>query len=138
MVPGHGVAQDHRGALAVERPLGIAVVEQRLPSRRHRPLLGPVHGGVDLGRDRQSPLERLPLVVLYPAADLGVGLVGSLGVRVPVELGVPPLARHLADAVATLFAVGPEGGGIRGVGEDRSNADNGNRPWCKRCHGFVS
>jgi hypothetical protein len=50
LLAGHGVAQDHRGALGVEGPLGVAVVQQRLARRRQGPFLGPVHGGVDLGR----------------------------------------------------------------------------------------
>ena len=65
----HGIAENHRGAIGVQRPLGEAVVLQRFAGARDRPFLRLIHGGDDAGRNTETPLHRVPHVVAHPAAD---------------------------------------------------------------------
>ena len=105
----HRVAEDHRGALEVERPAGPAVVHQRHARAGDRPLLGVVHRLADARRDRQLPGERVPVPLAHPAADLRVRLVGRLRVGVVVERGIPARRVDVADRVVAVAQVGPEG-----------------------------
>ena len=123
-LPGHGVADHDRGPLVVERPLGPPVVDQRGPGQVDRPLLGVVHGVAHLRGDRELPPQRVPLEGPDPAADLRVGLVGCPGVGVVVQRGVPPVGGDLADGVAAVLDVLPEGRGVGGVGHDGGDADD--------------
>ena len=66
---GHGIAEDHGGAIRVQRPLGIAVVFQRFAGAGDGPFLRPIHGIDHAGRDGQPPLHRVPHEVANPAAD---------------------------------------------------------------------
>ena len=125
LVPADRVPDDHRDPLRVHSPLRPAGVEQSRPGGRHRPLLADVELPGHLGRDRKSPLLRLPGVVADPAADAAVGLVRGGRVRVVVQLGVPTLGGYVADRVPTVSEVLPEGGRVRCVGHDRREADDG-------------
>ncbi|OQC41260.1 MAG: hypothetical protein BWX64_01026 [Acidobacteria bacterium ADurb.Bin051] len=124
-VAGHRVAEDHRGPHRIERALGVAVVAERLARRRDRVALGVVHLGRDPRRERQLPAEGIPAELPHPAADLRVGLVRNPRVGVVVEVGIPALPRRLGDAVAAVEDVLPEGGDVGRVGEDRSQAHDG-------------
>ncbi len=123
-VSAHRVAQDHGGALRVERAVGVPVVGQGLTGRDDRPLLGAVHRVAHLRWDRQPPLERLPVPLANPATDLRVRLVGRQSVVVEVVVGVPAVV-DLADAVALVGDVVPERGNVGRVGEDGAHADDG-------------
>ena len=66
----HGVAEDDSGSLVVECAGWPAVVDKCGVGAGNCPLLGVVHGVADLGRDGQAPLERRPVPVAHPTADL--------------------------------------------------------------------
>ena len=68
--------------------------------------------------------ERIPLPVSDPAADLRVGLLRRLRIRVVVERRVPPVGVDVADRVAAGGDVSPERRRVGGVGEDRADADD--------------
>ena len=68
--PRHGIAQDHCGAIGVQRTLGEAIVLQRFAGAGDRPFLRLIHGSDDARRNSQTPLHRIPHVVAHPAADL--------------------------------------------------------------------
>jgi hypothetical protein len=125
LVAAHGVADDDGRALAIERPLGVTEVEERLPGRGDRPLLGAIHRVADLRRDGHLPVEWLPREVADPAADLRVGLVRRLRVRVVVSRGVPPLLRRLGDAVPSGGEVVPQRGNVGSAGQNGADADDG-------------
>ena len=101
----HRRAEDDAGALGVERPLGIAVVGQRLGGDGDRPLLALVHRGRDARRDAEAlPVE---LEAAHPAADLAVGLVRRGGIGVVVVGDAPALRRDFGDAVALVAQCSP-------------------------------
>ena len=116
LVAGHGVAEDHRGALTVEGPLGMTVVGEGLAGAGDGPFLGAVHGVGDARRNRQAPGEGIPAPVLDPTTDLRVELVGCLGVGVVVEVRVPATLGDVADAVAAGLDVRPERRSVGRVG----------------------
>ena len=101
LVAPHGVAHDHGGAVRIEGPVGIAVVVERFAGGNDGPLLRAVHLVGHLGRDGQPPLHRLPVPVVAPSADLGIALVGGLGVRVVVKVRVPSVGADVGNAVAS-------------------------------------
>ena len=125
LLAGHGVAENHRRAIEIQRPLGIAVVFQRFARAGDGPFLRHVHGVGHARRNRQVPLHRLPGVLAHPAADLRIRLVGRGGIGVVIELRVPTVRRDFADAVAAVLHVFPESRDIRGVGQDGSHPHNG-------------
>ena len=96
---GHGIAEDHRRALRVQRALGISVILQGFARAGDRPLLRFVHGIGDARRNRQMPLHRVPHVLAHPAADLGIGLVGRRWIGIVIERRIPAVGRDLGDAV---------------------------------------
>jgi hypothetical protein len=122
MLARHRVAEDDGRPLQVDGALGPAVVEQRHPRAREAPLLRVVHRLGDLGRNRQLPGQRIPLPVPHPAADLRVGVLRDLGIRIEVEVGIPAIAVDLADAVPALGDIAPEGLRVGRIREDRSHA----------------
>jgi hypothetical protein len=124
LLAGHRVADDHGGAVAVDL---LAVVGEHLTRAGDRPLLGLVHRVGDRRWDRQPPRERLPRVVADPPADLRVGLVRRLRVRVVVQRRIPALRVDLADRVATAGDVLPERRRVRCVRQDRAHPDD--RDW---------
>ncbi len=123
-IAGHRVPQDHRGSIAVERALRIAVIQQRLSCRHDRPLLREIHRLGDLRRNRKSPLQWLPIELANPAADLRVCLVRSLGISVVVERRVPPVHGGFANAVTPSCNVVPEFLGILGIWKDCADPDD--------------
>ena len=120
----HRVAEDDRRAFGVDRAVRPAVVGQGGVGAGDGPLLRVVHHVADLGRDREVPRERRPLPLAHPAADLRVGPLGRLGVGVEVQVRVPPVRLHVADRVAPLLEVVPEGRNVGGVGQDGADADD--------------
>ena len=122
----HGVAEDDSGSLGVECAGWPAVVDERGVGASNRPLLGVVHGVADLGRDGEVPLEGCPVPVAHPTADLRVGPLGRLVVRVVVEVGIPSVPLCFADRVPALFEVVPERSDIGGVRQDGAHADDCN------------
>ena len=124
----HGRAQDDAGALGVQRPVGIAVVGQRLGGDGDGPLLPLVHHRGDARRQTEAlPVELEPL---HPAADLAVGLVRRFGVGVVVVGDAPAVGRRLGDAVALAGDVVPEGGGVRRVGQHGPHPDDSDSALC--------
>ncbi len=121
----HCVTEHHSGALGVQFPIGVAEVHQRLPGRSDRPFLGEVHRIADPRRNREAPFKRRPFPIAYPSTDLRVRLVLGLAVLVEVEVGIPPIRIDLSDAVAAIDQVLPVGGDVRGVGQDCTDADDG-------------
>ena len=126
LIARHRVTDDDRRSIAIERPIG-PVVGQRLPGGADPPPLGAIHALGHLGRDGQTPLERLPVILAHEPADPRVRLVGRDRIRIPIQVGIPSTRRHLADAVATGDEVLPEGSDIRCVGEHGADADDGGR-----------
>ncbi len=125
LLAGYRVADDDSGAVEIEfarRPPGV---HQRHPRTRHGPLVRVVHRLGHLRRNRQLPGQRAPVPIPYPTADRGVGLLGGLRVRVVVQRRVPPRRVNLADRVHTAGDVAPERLGVRGVREDRADANDG-------------
>ncbi len=133
----HGVAEHHGGAVGVERTVRVAVVDERLARGGDRPLLGAVHLVGDARRDRQLPGDRIPGPVAHPTADLGVGLVGRLGIGIEVGRGLPTLGGRLADRVAAAPQVLPEGGHVGRIRQDRAQADDRDRCVLGLGHGSL-
>ena len=107
LLPGHGIAQDHRRAIGVQRPRRVAVIFQRFARAGDRPLLRVIHAFGDARRNRQTPLHGIPLVLAHPAADLGIGLVRRAVIGVVVERRIPAIRVNLADAVAAVSLCSP-------------------------------
>ena len=124
-------AEDHRGALAIER----AAV------RRHRGRVAGVVEGAprDLEAEQLHRLDRFERARrdavgqrierhrLEEAAPLARGLLAGAGAgrRGVVELlDAPPRRRHLAHAVLATDDVGPEAVGVGGAGEDAGEPDD--------------
>ena len=121
----HRRAEDHAGAFGVERPFRVSVVLEGFCCSGHRPLLSIVHFRRDSGRDAEAfPIKSESP---HPAADGAVGLVGGAAIGVEVVLDEPSVGRNFTDAVSTLTDVAPESRRVRGIGEHRSNAHDGDR-----------
>ncbi len=126
LVASHRVSENHGGAVTVESPIGVAVVEESFAARHDRPFLRPVHRLGDLRWNRKLPLERLPAIVAHPSANFRISLVDRLGVRVVVESRIPALRRSLGNAVATFGDVGPKRLGVRRIWEHGPDPDDSN------------
>ena len=132
----HGRAQDHAGAVGVQRPVGIAVVGQRLGANGHGPLLALVHSCSHLGRNAVFlPVE---LKAPHPAADLAVRFVRRSRVGVVIVGNAPALRRSLADAITLVLDVLPKGRGRRRIGQDCPHANDGNGSLYGVTHGSNS
>ena len=119
----HRRAEDHAGVLGVERSVGVAIIAERLGSGGRRPLLAGVHGLGDLWRHAVAlPVEG---EVAHPATDLRVGLIGGSRIGVVVVSDSPAVGGRLGDAVTSVDDICPEGSGVRRIGEDRAEANNG-------------
>ena len=138
VLAGHRVTEDDGRVFEIERALRVTVVEERRAAARYRPLLSVVHGIADARRDRQSPLQRTPLPLPHPPADLRIRLVGRLRIGIVVECRIPAVRRHISDAVATVFHVLPERCRTRRVGQNGAHRDNRNGPMCCLFHGLSS
>ncbi len=99
----HGIAEDHRGAVRIERPLGIAVVFQGFARASDGPLLRAVHGIDDARRNGQVPLHRIPGILAHPSADLGIRFIGRILIGIEVERGIPAVGIDISNAVTPLF-----------------------------------
>ncbi len=120
---GHGVANHHRGAVAVEIFLVVTGVGQRLPRCIDGPFLDVVHG---LGHPRRDPVgQGIEIEPAHESAYFGVAPVGRLGIGIVVILGKPAVAGNLTDAVFPGADVFPERGQIVGVGHHGAEPDNG-------------
>ncbi len=101
-------------------------VLQGLPAQlQHQPLLR-VHGrGLARGDAEERRVE--PAHLVQVAAAAGGRLARGVGVGVVPRLGVPAVARRLADRVHPLAEDVPEGAGVRGPGKPAGEADHGDR-----------
>ena len=117
----HGVADDGGGHFRVERFLVVAGIFQGHAHGLYGHLLqaGDLRGG--LGRDLVA--DRVELKAFYEAAYLGIGLVRGFVVFREIELPVPAVRRHFADAVAAFQDVLPERVLVKGFGGYYSKTD---------------
>ena len=136
VLPGHGIAQDDGRVLRIHGAIRIAIVEQGRAGSGDGPFLRAVHGIQHLGRHRHAPLEGVELVFAHPTADLGVGLVGRLGIGMVVVLWIPAIRRDLCDAVSPLLYVLPECGRVGRIWENCTHADDGYRSVCLVRHRY--
>ena len=119
------VAEDHRGAVAVELAVDVAGVGQRLAHRFEAEELG----RVDLLHHRRWHSKRLAVEreVRHPSTDLAVRLVGGVGVGIPVDRRVPAVDRHVGDRVDAVLDVLPERRSAECSRHLRTDADNRDR-----------
>ncbi len=102
----HGRAQNHAGALSVQRAIGIAVVGQGFGGNGYSPLLPFIHGGRNPGRNAKAfPIE---LKIPNPTADLAVAFERRTRIGVVIIGDIPALGRHFRNAVALGDNVLPE------------------------------
>ena len=127
----HRVAEDDGRALAVERPLGIAVVGERLARRRRSPTSArrPSRRRRAAGRRASTPSG--PSGTRAPSRRSS-----SRSCRAPWGRGrsrgrVPALRRDLADAVAPRLTLSQKVGASGASGKHRADADDGDG----RAHG---
>ena len=76
-----------------------------------------------LGED--SEVHGVEVRVIHESPDARVRLVGSITVRVPVELGIPPFGRHITDATPAFEDVLPVRGSVQAVREAGSHTHYG-------------
>ncbi len=132
LLAAHRRAEDHAGALSVERAIRVAIVGQRLGGDGDRPLLALVHRRRSLGRNAETlPVE---MEAAHPTADLSVGLVRRGRVGVVIIGDAPALGRHIDDAVASIADVLPKGRGVGCVGENGAHPYDGDGAICVRFH----
>ncbi len=141
--PAHRVADDHRGAVAVElAPLvGVwkwlqACVEQRLGNRAHRELLNGVDRAQGLRRNAKASGVEGEVLISQESTDTRVALVRLASVLGPKELRVPAVSWHLADRDVIAQDVPPELVDVGRVGKDSPNADD--RDGGGRMHGTCA
>ena len=124
---GHGVPEDHRRAIRVQRPLGITVVFERLTRASDGPFLRSIHNISHARRNRQVPLQWIPFVLAYPAADFGVGLIGRTRIGIVIKRGVPTVGADFADAVPAVLHVFPKCRYVFRIGQNGSRPHDGDR-----------
>ena len=112
----HGVAEDDRRAVGIERPLRIAVIFQRFAGAGDGPFLRFIHGIGDAGRNGKSPLQGFPHILAHPATDFGVSLIRRAVIGIVIERRIPAVGRDFADAVSAVLYVVPECRHIWSVG----------------------
>ena len=124
------VAEDDAAAFTIEGPT-VLVAAVGLQARvlegvvdcMERYLLN----RVDLAGHPRRDAEPLAVELEVPdeAADLGVGLVGDVGVGIEVQRRIPAIPRHLDDGGDALGDVLPEVAQVVGAGHQRAHADDG-------------